>query len=104
MSTALRTPSDHRARAPRRGTHPALSGVGVSPGRSIGVVATQAGMAVGAAIGGVITDVVGIGAVTLLGVVASALALLLLVGLPRTLRRAAREQMMPPATPISTAH
>ena len=41
MSTALRTPSDHRARAPRRGTHPALSGVGVSPGRSIGVVATM---------------------------------------------------------------
>ncbi|MBQ1080752.1 MFS transporter [Nocardiopsis sp. B62] len=58
----------------------------------IGVVLCQAGMAVGAALGGVVVDSAGVGAVPVLGAASAVAALLLLAGVGGVLRRATREQ------------
>lgn len=59
---------------------------------SIGVVLCQAGMGIGAAIGGVVVDTAGILAVPLVGVGGVAIALVLVVGVGGVLKRATKEQ------------
>ena len=59
---------------------------------SIGVVFSQAGMAVGSALGGVVLSVTGVLTVPLLGVVAILFAMTLFIGVPAILSRATREQ------------
>lgn len=59
---------------------------------SIGVVLCQAGMAIGAAVGGVVVDTAGVLAVPLVGVGGAVIALILVVGVGGVLKRATREQ------------
>ncbi len=59
---------------------------------SIGVVLCQAGMAAGAALGGIVVAAAGVTAIPMLGVAAVAAALLLLIGVGAVIRRASAQQ------------
>lgn len=72
---------------------------------SIGVVLCQAGMAAGAALGGVVVSAAGVTAVPLIGVAAVVVALLLLIGFGAVIRRATAAQRESPdeAQPVVSA-
>ncbi|WP_323958839.1 MFS transporter [Arthrobacter sp. JZ12] len=59
---------------------------------SIGVVFSQAGMAVGSVLGGVVLSTTGVLTVPLLGAVSIAVAMLLFIGLSKTVRHATQDQ------------